>query len=105
MESYFKDIRIHVVSERLRSWVQLREAPTNSVAILPWLIAAFQAAEDSPDAPLRGGSNTVAGSDSLRGSSLPWSKLREIRESLVHAGYGMCSIAGTWLDSFLFFAR
>jgi hypothetical protein len=52
---------------------------------VPRLIAAFQAAEDQPQTPIWGGSNTVAGSDSALGSSLPWQRLRDIAESVLCA--------------------
>jgi hypothetical protein len=52
---------------------------------VPKLIAAFQAAEDQPLAPIWGGSNTVAGSDSTLGSSLEWQQLRDIAESVLAA--------------------
>ena len=47
------------------------------------LIQAFQAAEDLPDAKIWGGSNLAAGSDSELGSSLPWTRLRDIAEVIV----------------------
>ena len=47
------------------------------------LIAAFQAAEDLPDARIWGGSNLAAGSDSELGSSLHWTKIRDIAEAVV----------------------
>ena len=47
------------------------------------LIEAFQAAEDQPDAPIWGGSNMVAGSDSAIGSSLTWEQVRDIAEPIV----------------------
>lgn len=47
------------------------------------LIQAFQAAEDLPDARIWGGSNLAAGSDSELGSSLPWTRLRDIAEAIV----------------------
>jgi hypothetical protein len=50
---------------------------------VPKLLAAFQAAEDLPDAKLWGGSNLAAGSDSELGSSLHWTRLREIAEPIV----------------------
>jgi hypothetical protein len=50
---------------------------------VPRLIAAFQAAEDQPQTPIWGGSNTVAGSDSALGSSLEWQQLRDIAESVL----------------------
>jgi hypothetical protein len=49
------------------------------------LIQAFQAAEDLPDAKIWGGSNLAAGSDSELGSSLHWTRLREIAEPVVQA--------------------
>ncbi len=50
---------------------------------IPRLIEAFQAAEDQPDAKIWGGSNLAAGSDSELGSSLHWTKLREIADRIV----------------------
>jgi hypothetical protein len=50
---------------------------------VPRLIAAFQAAEDHPEIPIWGGSDTVAGSDSALGSSLTWEQLRDIAESVL----------------------
>jgi hypothetical protein len=47
------------------------------------LIEAFQSAEDFPNLKIWGGSNLAAGSDSELGSSLPWTKLRDIAESIV----------------------
>ncbi|MBS1857697.1 MAG: hypothetical protein JST11_20175 [Acidobacteria bacterium] len=47
------------------------------------LIQAFQAAEDLPDARIWGGSNLAAGSDSELGSSLHWTKIRDIAEAIV----------------------
>jgi hypothetical protein len=47
------------------------------------LIEAFQAAEDQPDAKIWGGSNLAAGSDSELGSSLHWTRLRDIAEPIV----------------------
>jgi len=47
------------------------------------LIEAFQAAEDVPKARIWGGSNMAAGSDSELGSSLHWTQLRDIAESIV----------------------
>ena len=52
---------------------------------VPRLIAAFQAAEDQPLAPIWGGSDTAAGSDSALGSSLEWQKIRDIAESALAA--------------------
>lgn len=50
---------------------------------VPRLVAAFQAAEDQPQTPIWGGSNTIAGSDSALGSSLTWEQLRDIAESVL----------------------
>jgi hypothetical protein len=50
------------------------------------LIEAFQAAEDAPG--VWGGSNLAAGSDSELGSSLDWTKLREIAEPIVAEAAG-----------------
>ncbi len=50
---------------------------------VPKLIAAFQAAEDQPGAPIWGGSNTAAGSDSALGSSLTWQQLKDIAENVI----------------------
>ena len=47
------------------------------------LIEAFQAAEDLPAAKIWGGSNLAAGSDSELGSSLHWTRLRDIAEAVV----------------------
>jgi hypothetical protein len=47
------------------------------------LVRAFQAAEDLPTAKIWGGSNMAAGSDSELGSSLHWTRLREIAEPIV----------------------
>ncbi len=49
------------------------------------LIEAFQAAEDLPNVRLWGGSNMAAGSDSELGSSLHWTRLRDIAEPIVRA--------------------
>jgi len=51
------------------------------------LIEAFQAAEDLPETRIWGGSNLAAGSDSELGSSLPWTRLREIAEPIVEAAW------------------
>lgn len=51
------------------------------------LIEAFQAAEDLPSARIWGGSNMAAGSDSEMGSSLPWTRLRDIAEPIVEAAW------------------
>jgi hypothetical protein len=52
---------------------------------VPALITALQAAEDQPDARIWGGSSLAAGSDSELGSSLHWTKVREIAEQTVAA--------------------
>lgn len=54
---------------------------------VPKLLAAFQAAEDLPGVKLWGGSNMAAGSDSELGSSLHWTKLRDIAEPIVREAY------------------
>ncbi len=54
---------------------------------VPKLLAAFQAAEDLPDVKLWGGSNMAAGSDSEQGSSLHWTRLRDIAEPIVREAY------------------
>src|SRR5690348_13844939 len=51
------------------------------------LIEAFQAAEDLPSVRIWGGSNMAAGSDSEMGSSLPWTRLRDIAEPIVEAAW------------------
>lgn len=51
------------------------------------IIEAFQAAEDQPDAKIWGGSNLAAGSDSELGSSLEWTRLRDIAEEIVREAY------------------
>lgn len=51
------------------------------------LIEAFQAAEDVPDAKIWGGSNLAAGSDSELGSSLHWTKVRDIAEPIIRDNY------------------
>ncbi len=53
----------------------------------PKLLAAFQAAEDLPGAKLWGGSNLAAGSDSELGSSLHWTRLRDIAEPIVREAF------------------
>ncbi|HEV3334523.1 MAG TPA: hypothetical protein VG096_26225 [Bryobacteraceae bacterium] len=47
------------------------------------LVRAFQAAEDLPSAKIWGGSNMAAGSDSELGSSLHWTVLRDIADTIV----------------------
>ncbi len=54
---------------------------------IPLLIEAFQAAEDRPDVKIWGGSAMAAGSDSELGSSLHWTKLRDIAEPIVRQTY------------------
>jgi hypothetical protein len=54
---------------------------------VPKLIEAFQDAEDRQDVRIWGGSNLAAGSDSEFGSSLPWTKLRDIAEEVVREAY------------------
>ncbi len=49
------------------------------------LIDAFQAAEDQPQERIWGGSNLAAGSDSQLGSSLHWTRLRDLAEPIVRA--------------------
>ena len=51
------------------------------------LIEAFQAAEDFPQCSIWGGSNMAAGSDSELGSSLHWTRLRDLAEPIVHAAW------------------
>ncbi len=51
------------------------------------LTAAFQAAEDLPQEKIWGGSTLAAGSDSELGSSLHWTKLKEIAEPIVREAY------------------
>ena len=55
------------------------------------LIQAFQTAEDQPNAKIWGGSNLAAGSDSELGSSLHWTRLRDIAEPIVR---GACLPSG-----------
>ena len=54
---------------------------------VPKLLEAFQAAEDQPNVKLWGGSNMAAGSDSELGSSLDWTRLRDIAEPIVREAY------------------
>ncbi len=54
---------------------------------VPKLIEAFQAAEDRQDVKIWGGSNLAAGSDSQFGSSLHWTRLRDIAEPIVRQAY------------------
>ena len=51
------------------------------------LIEAFQAAEDHLEFRIWGGSNMAAGSDSELGSSLHWTRLRDIAEPIVGAAW------------------
>lgn len=48
---------------------------------------AFQAAEDRPDVQIWGGSGLAAGSDSELGSSLHWTRLRDIAEDVVRPAW------------------
>jgi hypothetical protein len=52
------------------------------------LVEAFQVAEDMPGAKIWGGSNMAAGSDSEMGSSLHWTRLRDIAERVVGKSAG-----------------
>ena len=54
---------------------------------IPKLIQAFQEAEDMPGERIWGGSNLAAGSDSELGSSLHWTRLKEIAEPIVREAY------------------
>jgi len=54
------------------------------------LIQAFQAAEDLPNAKIWGGSTLAAGSDSELGSSLHWTRLRDIAEEVVGEASRAC---------------
>jgi hypothetical protein len=54
---------------------------------IPKLIEAFQAAEDRQDVKIWGGSNMAAGSDSEFGSSLDWTRLRDIAEPIVREAH------------------
>jgi hypothetical protein len=51
------------------------------------LIEAFETAEDVMDTRIWGGSNLAAGSDSEHGSSLHWTKLRDIAEPIIKEIY------------------
>ena len=51
------------------------------------LTAAFQRAEDQPDVKIWGGSGLAAGSDSELGSSLHWTRLRDIAEDVVRPAW------------------
>jgi len=51
------------------------------------LIQAFQEAEDQPHARIWGGSNLAAGSDSELGSSLHWTRIRDIAERIVRESF------------------
>jgi CheY-like chemotaxis protein len=59
------------------------------------LIEAFQAAEDQPFARIWGGSNLAAGSDSVLGSSLHWTQLRDIAEPIVREASERAARGGT----------
>ena len=61
---------------------------------VPKIIAAFQAAEDLPEANIWGGSNLAAGSDSELGSSLEWTQLRDIAEPIVGQAWFASSNGG-----------
>jgi len=66
----------------------IRGSPYDDEAFqVPKLVAAFQAAEDMPRTRIWGGSNLAAGSDSELGSSLHWTKLKEIAEDVVREDY------------------
>jgi hypothetical protein len=67
---------------------------------VPKIIAAFQAAEDLPEANIWGGSNLAAGSDSELGSSLEWTQLRDIAEPIVGQAW-LASSSGTGLPACL----
>lgn len=54
---------------------------------IPVLIEAFNAAEDRSDAKIWGGSGLAAGSDSTLGSSLHWTRLRDIAEPIVRHAF------------------
>ena len=58
------------------------------------LIEAFQAAEDLPAVRIWGGSNLAAGSDSELGSSLDWTRLRDLAEPIVGEAYLASAGAG-----------
>jgi hypothetical protein len=58
------------------------------------LIQAFQAAEDLPNARIWGGSNLAAGSDSELGSSLHWTRIRDIAEAIVEEASRMPATGG-----------
>ena len=54
---------------------------------IPKLIAAFEAAEQNTGEKIWGGSGLAAGSDSLLGSGLHWTELRDIAEPIVKEDY------------------
>ncbi len=58
------------------------------------LIQAFQAAEDLPNARIWGGSNLAAGSDSELGSSLHWTRIRDVAEAIVEEASRTHSTSG-----------
>ena len=60
---------------------------------VPRLIEAFQSAEDDPAARIWGGSNLAAGCDSELGSSLHWTRLREIADGVVAEAYAAAEIS------------
>lgn len=71
-----------------RTYSIIRGSPyDDEVFSVPKLIEAFQDAEDRQDVRIWGGSNLAAGSDSELGSSLPWTKLRDIAEGVVREAY------------------
>jgi hypothetical protein len=59
------------------------------------LIQSFQAAEDLPTAKIWGGSSLAAGSDSEIGSSLHWTKIRDIAEAVVEEETARTSTTNT----------
>jgi hypothetical protein len=82
---------ISLVSKRLDgryTYSVIRGSPYDEdIFQVPKLIAAFQSAEDLPNARIWGGSNLAAGSDSVLGSSLDWTQLKEIAEPIVREAY------------------
>ena len=59
------------------------------------LIDAFQAAEDLPTAKIWGGSNLASGSDSELGSSLHWTRIRDIAEAIIEEASREANRGGT----------
>jgi hypothetical protein len=55
--------------------------------LVPKLLEALDAAEDLPGARIWGGSNLAAGCDSELGSSLHWTKVKEIVEPIIEEAY------------------